>query len=101
MLVSDNGFFFNLFCLVISFHMYILCYWGQRVTDGGRSVAIACSNPKFVDADVSFKKGLLLMMLVAQRSKYLTTGKFIDISLDTMVAVRSNIFLGPFLISTL
>lgn len=85
--LTDERLPFMVFCLGISMHMYILFYWGQRITDESLNVAIACSDPNFMDADVSLQKGLILMMQMAQSSRYLTAGKFLRLSLETLVTV--------------
>lgn len=88
--LTDKRFLFMVLCLTISMHMYILYYWGQRITDESRNVAIACSDPNFVDADVSLQKGLILMMQMAQGSRYLTAGKFLRLSLEALVTVSNK-----------
>lgn len=85
--LTDKAFFYNLTLLSINALIYILCYWGQEITDEGRSVASECLNADFVSLEISIQKQLLLISHAAQNCKYLIGGKLVPMSLDTIVAV--------------
>ena len=69
------------------YQVFLYCYWGNKVTTSSLNVAQASYEVKFVGKDLTFQKGLAMIMLRSQRPVEITMGKFIKLSLSTFVSV--------------
>ncbi|KAH8291754.1 hypothetical protein KR054_000224, partial [Drosophila jambulina] len=67
-----------------SIEIYLLCSFSQMLIDASESVAFAVYDMNYFEADMRFRKMLILIALRAQKPICLKATVFLDISIETM-----------------
>lgn len=88
LLVNDEYAFYIPFLGLIGGQILFLCNFGQKLIDSSESISEGAYNSNWETfTENGSKKGLILIMLRAQKAQRLTAMKYADISLATFSAV--------------
>lgn len=77
--------------VLMLFQLTIYCYNGNEISMQSEQISVAAYNTDWFGAEDSIKKNLILMMVRAQRPIKITAGKFVFLSLATLMNVSAYI----------
>lgn len=82
--------FYGILLVIIGVQVLLLCFYGQMIAESSSAVADEISHCNWEDFDdLKLAKHLVLIMMRAQRPKYLTAMGFFNVELATFSKVRN------------
>nr|QBB72988.1 odorant receptor [Protaetia brevitarsis] len=93
--IPPNSFSFLLYFFyywIVVFQISLYCYWGNEVTLQAANVAKAVAEADWLEAPKSVRKAIILVTARSQKPLYMTAGKFVNLSIDTLVRIIKGSF---------